>query len=367
MKSYLTVYLYLIIFLNFGCDQTNNQKMTPPEMIRKSSMESEAAELKTTNAVDILFVIDNSESMLSHQDNLSKNIHHFVQSIEKIKELDYHIGVTTIFDSTYGPVVKKFNPKGFLIPLKKAQPGLPFNYYTREHKDLQLLSESLLIGVIPLKDNKGQLQGPQVEEVFSPVLAAVTEPAISSINNAGFYRPEARLAVILVTDADDSSPGLSGSQLHDELKKIKSNPDGSLLSYFGLLTNKKDCKVDPGMTYGVPQNIIDFINSNQGQVYSLCNSKGLESVLSKMGDTIINKTPSQKIALKSIPEYETLKVYLGDVELKPGPRTWGYDPARNLVIMTALPQNNLPESRKIRIEYTIVNMENLKNGRSRKL
>ncbi len=367
VNKFNTIVLGLLSLMTMiSCDHTNSQRMTPPEKIQKSSMEAEAAELKTTNAVDILFVIDNSASMTTHQQNLSKNIIRFVESLDKNSDLDYHIGVTTIFDAAYGPIVKNYNPNGFLIPLKKSIPGLPSNYYTRAHQDLNLLAESLLIGVLPLYDKEGHRQGPEVEQIFSPILAAVTEPALSSLSNAGFYRPEARLAVIMVTDADDSSPGLSGSQLHSELKQIKNNPDGSLLSYFGLLANKNDCdKVDPGMENGVPQNIIDFININQGQVYSLCKSKAFSDVLAQMGEQIVNKTPSQNISLKAIPEYETLKVYLGNEELKAGPRTWGYDPARNLVIVSAIPKGSSPEARKIRIEYTVVNMENVKNGRAK--
>lgn len=367
IKKIIKSSILLGLTLNFThCDHTNSDRMTPPESYKKVSMESEVSELKITNQVDILFIIDNSESMLSHQRNLASNIKYFVHALEDSNLIDYHIGITTIFDKRYGKEIKKFNPLGHLIPLKREIANLPFNFYTRDHHDLDLLSDSLMIGVVPLKDVEGNYQGPEVEQIFSPIEKAFAEPAISSLSNLGFYRPDAKLVIIIITDADDSSVGLSGSDLNQKLRALKNNPDGSMLSYFGLLANKEDCeKVDPGMTTPYPVQIHEFINSNLGSIFSLCKEKEFDQMLSTIGVQINNSAQSQYFPLKGIPEFGTLKVFLGEEELKYGPRTWGYDPVYNQIIVKASPRASTPEARKIRFEYTTVNMENVKNGRAR--
>ena len=82
--------------------------------------------------VDILFIIDNSKSMANHQTNLSNNIPKFVAAFKEIKSIDFHIGVTTVWDSARyervdgrPPIVPpmcadgrvNWLPKGTLIPM----------------------------------------------------------------------------------------------------------------------------------------------------------------------------------------------------------------------------------------------------------
>lgn len=362
--------LFAITLMIFGvsaCDHSNSRRMTPPEQYYQDELKNEVGVLKTSNAVDILFVIDNSESMEPHQQQLENNIQHFVESFDADHNLDYHIGITTIFDSSrYGSVITKFNPNGFLLPLKGETGTLPKYYYTREHKDLKLLAKSIHIGVLPLKDRNGNYQGPEIEESLSPIYAAFNEPALSSPTNKGFYRPEARLAIIIITDADDYSRGLSGSDLDYFLRKLKSDPYGEKISTFGVLANRQECKkVDYDMI-DQPQHIIDFLNASRGQVLPLCKGNFAE-MLSKIGKEIQMKTQKQVFPLQGIPEYGTLKVFLGTKELAPGSGTWTYDPSENAVAVTISSKIKTSEDRTVTIKYTRVNMQNQKNGRAKRL
>lgn len=371
-----SVLLLSLSLLTASCDHTNNTRMTPPEIREKVQEKGgEIFELTTSNAVDILFVIDNSESMKNHQENLSRNIHQLVSSVEKNKTLDYHIGITPIFDFRYGNEIKKFNPNGYLLPLKGKTNGQPQYYYTREHNNINLLAESLLIGVLPLKDKNGRYTGPEREELLSPIWSAFHEPALSSPTNQGFYRPEARLAIVIITDADDSTLNLSGVGLDDFLRDLKNNPDGSKISTFGILANKKDCSfVDPGMV-DEPTHNLNFLYASQGYVYSLCKGS-IADVLSKIGTTIQNKVEKQRFHLHDIPEFGTIKVYLGTTtnekgeliknELLPGSQTWGYDPVNNDIVVSTTPKSKKPEDRVISIEYTKVKMTNVINGRAKR-
>lgn len=380
-RTYCTPFVFSVFFtslslLTASCDHTNNTRMTPPEVREKVQEKGgEIFELTTSNAVDILFVIDNSESMKNHQENLSRNIHQMVNSVEKNKSLDYHIGITSIFDFRYGNEITKFNPNGYLLPLKGKTNGHPQYYYTREHNNINLLAESLLIGVLPLKDKNGRYTGPEREESLSPIWSAFHEPALSSPTNQGFYRPDARLAIVIITDADDSSLNLSAVGLDDFLRDLKNNPDGSKISTFGILANKRDCSfVDPGMI-DEPTHILNFLYASQGHVYSLCKGS-IADVLSKIGNTIQSKIEKQRFHLHDIPELGTIKVYLGTTtnekgeliksELLPESQTWGYDPVNNDIVVSAIPKSKKPEDRVISIEYTKVKMTNVINGRAKR-
>lgn len=395
MKSKMNKLLFPLILsplLMIACDHSNTRKMTAPEVRDTSGKaEGEISELKISNAVDILFVIDNSESMKAHQENLARNIDRLVNAFESNKTLDYHIGITSVFDKRYGHEIKNFNPNGFLIPLQGNTNGQPVNYYTRAHDNLNLLSRSLLIGVLPLKDKNGNYQGPEYEQILSPILATFTEPALSSPTNQGFYRSDARLAVIIITDADDSSVNLSASDLDAFLRNLKNSPDGTKISTFGILANKDDCsKVDPGMTTDTPVNILDFLHANQGNqnnVFSLCKGS-FADVLGEIGNSIQDKTEKQRIPLKDVPEYGTIKVFVAsqdynDAEAAACPTDnvscqeeinhkktditdWSYDPVKNEIIINSIPKGIPPEHKFIKINYTKVYMANVKNGRAKR-
>lgn len=388
-KLLLTLMLSPLIIIS--CDHSNSRKMTPPEVRDTSGKaEGEISELKISNAVDILFVIDNSESMKVHQQNLARNIDRLVNAFETNKTLDYHIGITSVFDKRYGHEITNFNPNGFLIPLKGDTNGQPVNFYTRAHDNLNLLSKSLLIGVLPLKDKNGNYQGPEYEQVLSPILATFTDPALSSPTNQGFYRPDARLAIIIITDADDSSVNLSGSDLDAFLRNLKNSPDGSKISTFGILANKDDCsKVDPGMTTDSPVQILDFLHASQGNqnnVFSLCRGS-FADVLEDIGNSIQEKNETQHIALNEVPEHGTIKVFVAaqdynDSEMVCGANdlpcqeennkkktdimNWSYDPVKNEIIINSVPKGIPPEHKFIKIKYTKVYMANVKNGRAKR-
>lgn len=380
----------LSCFFVISCDHTNSRKMTPPELRDQSGRaEGEITELKISNAVDILFVIDNSESMGVHQQNLSRNIDRLVRAIEDNNTLDYHIGIVPVFDSRYGTEIPNFNPNGHLLPLKGDTRGLPTHYYTREHNDIGLLSRSLLIGVLPLRDKNGNYQGPEHEQIFSPILSTFSEPALSAISNQSFYRPDARLAIIIITDADDSSTNISYRQLNEELRRLKQSSDGSKISTFGLLaaTDKKNgcAKVDPGMIDGKPTKIINFLIESQGQQFSLCRGD-FPNMLAEIGKTIQEKTEKQKIQLQDIPELGTIKVFVtaddyyeatqvcdpndkvcqDNQKKKTELQDWSYDPLHNQIVINSIPSDTPKENKLIKVQYTKVYMTNVRNGRAQR-
>jgi len=128
--------------------------------------------------VDILLVVDNSCSMLAEQEKLAEEFEAFVEFFT-IAQTDYHIGITT---------TDMRDQAGRLI-------GVP-NVITRGTPNpAAVFRNNVLVGA----------KGSGFEKGFEAAWTAVS-PALREGINAGFYRDDAALAVIFVSDEDDGSP-----------------------------------------------------------------------------------------------------------------------------------------------------------------
>ena len=330
-----------------ACAPQNPQRMAPPEVYAKGEQAAPiTAKVEVKPKVDVLFIIDNSDSMNKHQENLKRNIDRFVEAFEANTSLDFHIGMTSIFDSVrFGPIVKTFNPVGLLYPLKDpAHPGevVPGpKYITRAPGYNRILGESLKIGVIPrFADRKHKVDGggPEFEESFSPIVGAMDG------RNGDFIRPDAHLAVIMITDADDSSSILP-SKMNDILYQAKGR-DREAYSTYAVLA-LENCPQDPG---GPPTHILDFIKQSEGHAYNLCDPHYGDK-LAEVGRLIEKKASRRsKILLDAIPEDGTLKVtFAGTGEEVKG---WQYDVELAAVVIPGDALTGQPADAQIAIDYT---------------
>lgn len=206
-------------------------------------------QLELKPQVDILFVVDNSDSMRSAQENLVKNISKFSDVIGQTQMIDYHIGVVSVWDYSKHFTENRKDSFGIgdlrFIKDSKGQSQAQ-RFVTR--KESAILSSTLNIGVQALKDG-----GPEVEEIFAP-LAAALDKSGNGAPNDGFFRPEAQLVVIFMTDADeqkdeyDATTGvsrLSVTDMYEKLVSFKGN-DRTKVSAYGVLVpvNAPDTKKD---------------------------------------------------------------------------------------------------------------------------
>jgi hypothetical protein len=209
-------------------------------------------QLELKPQVDILFVVDNSDSMRSAQANLVRNIDKFSAVIGRTQMIDYHIGVISVWDYSkrFTDIHANGAGLGELHFVKDSQgQSQKQRFVTRQESPM--LASTLNIGVQAYKDG-----GPEVEEFFAPVAAAL-EKAGNGAPNDGFFRPEAQLVVIFMTDADeqkeeyDSASGvtrLSVGELYDKLVNFKAG-DKTKVSAYGVLvpTNAPEAKKDFGL------------------------------------------------------------------------------------------------------------------------
>jgi hypothetical protein len=138
--------------------------------------------------VDILLVVDDSCSMGDEQTALATNFAAFMSSAAQGNG-NWHIGVTT---------TDMFSQKGVL----KRSPGNPAVLTPTTPNVASLFSSKVQVGVV----------GSGLEQPFAAMALAVSEPNRSNAN-AGFLRPNAALAVVIVTDALEQSPNSMGSYL----------------------------------------------------------------------------------------------------------------------------------------------------------
>ncbi len=195
--------------------------------------------------LDLAFIMDDSNSMASHQIRVSDGMDDFVTELSKFNLLDFRITVVPIYDSrryykidkSFGDPVdlrvtemsrlesgkRNFYQLGTMIPLRK--PVGPENYveldqhFADRDTDTEILKETLVIGINPYQEEDvfdattGELvkeaTGPRYEEILAPMVAALN-PEFLLFNPAtrSHYRNQYPVA--------DSINALSSSEREEE-------------------------------------------------------------------------------------------------------------------------------------------------------
>lgn len=353
-------------------------------------------EIQLTPKVDILFVMDTSESMKPHIERLHKNVDQFISAFRRRHDIDFHIGVVTVWDDEERFTSRATWPLGKLRPLKDLKrPSYEFpgpQYVKRIGNWVSVLAGTLKVDYHPryIRDKRGRILGdgggPEVENLFSPVLEAVTgyvknenkEPVLDGNGkpiplNGDFIRPDAHLAVIFVTDADDTS-SIHPRTLEERLSRVKRNRPEQVSGY-GVLALDCGTKVDPGLKEKDPRTgkvvvrqplkILEFIERTQGMAMNLCEKSGYGRKLAEIGDVIEAKTTRLvTIQLDVPPQPSTIEVTYNDVPLSYGESgAWSYNAETNEIQIRA----NHPEVARspggqINVRYQAVDMELMKEG-----
>lgn len=409
MKTSLITKLISLVAMGsvvVACDTTSKTYFETPipqevKQFKSADAQTRGESVKYDPRVDILFVIDDSASMKVHQANLKRNINQFVKSIDRTKVIDFHIGVTTVYDSTrYGSIVRKecggkinFEENGALRPLKGLAAPIEERFVTRREGYLGVLEATLDVGVIDFvnpdaKNPNVCATGPEVEEIFSPIIESFNGENFSGANK-GFWRESTLKVVILVTDALDSSPNLTASQVAKELYiQSGSTQDDNKFRVYAVtmvpgskVTNKgivsgTSCKLDPAFKVNgawpakVPNHsIADLVNMTSGKMLSICQKDyGVE--LAKVGEEIRVATLKNIVYdLPFLPDQtqgRQLQVWFkkndqGSLFLKEG-QDWYYNAQKNQVVVYGmnLDWDNNPDA-YIDLDYVPVDPNNPDN------
>jgi hypothetical protein len=150
--------------------------------------------------IDVLFVIDNSGSMQQEQDNLVANFPQFVQVLED-SGLDYRIGVTTTGRDYEWTMA---SPLGGGLPMDQdgGDNGRLLKKGAMTKRWIEKADPDVA-GTFSQLANVG-IDGPAKEMPLAAIRDAF-EDRIADGTNVGFHRPEALLAVVILTDEEDCS------------------------------------------------------------------------------------------------------------------------------------------------------------------
>lgn len=364
LKSFTQSILILGLVAPLLACQTESRSLTPGQTdFGTETQTAEPVKININPMVDILFVIDDSGSMRGHQESLVQNIDRFVEGLGQKNLIDFHIGVTSVWDSRryglYDPDTNKvvsegevpaisrdnkplFNPIGQLFPVKAPKDKqellqkFPATYITKGEGFVDVLKETLKIGVrdyYKKTDEKRDASGPEYEEVFSPVMAALQDPVATGWNK-GFYRPEAQqLVIIMITDANDSRySNIDADRMFKFLTQLKGKEK---VTVFGVINpsdkgNRSSCPRDPA---GPPRKIESLISMTQGKVLDICGNYG--SQLLSVGSMIQDKTLREiEIPLSHRTVVDKISVKYG-AELIQQNQTqgWTYDGESNSILI----------------------------------
>lgn len=181
---------------------------------------------------DILFVVDNSGSMEYEQRSMDQRINHFMTMIS---DLDYQIAVTTTDprNSVYGDGnFVNFNEIG----LKILTPN-----------DMSLENAQAVLG----KTLKRTEAGASDEQGIFVTYRAIERSKTAGSPQQKFFRPQASLVVILISDEDESGCG-SKNDPAGLVNFVKATWPGKSFSFHSIITipNDATCLKTNGAAYG---------------------------------------------------------------------------------------------------------------------
>lgn len=294
------------------------------------------------NKVDILWVIDNSGSMLTKQQKVSAGLSSFL-SIFQNKNFDFRMAVVTT------DIRSKTDP----VPALRGQEG-EFQAQDFNGTTVPVLSNS----TTDLADHfKVNVEVGQTGNANATALDAVNLSLSSSMLNgvnSGFLRSDAHLAVIVLSDADDNDSSNTPTQVQDFLNSLK--PDkfdvisrtykknftvsGVIISDF----TDTNCVApfEDGLKFKT------LISATNGSLANICDanfSSGLNQISQRIAEAITD------IPLGQVPDTSTIVItFNGVVVPNDATNGWTYSSSGNKVVFhgTSIPTDNT----SISINYT---------------
>jgi hypothetical protein len=338
--------LFLVIFL-VGCSEYNLQHEPDPVLgpqpanLWPNTVEDDFLQ-KTAVASDILFVVDDSASMADEQENLANNFNFFASYLFN-SDVDYHIGVVRGDMSRDSPSLW-----GQLVGLPPyIEPDTEYGIHT------------FVDTVISLGD-KGI---GDCESGFEASHRALESPMADGLNS-GFYRDDALLLVVMVTDEDDRTtepfcdPDLIVGAPDDWTDWFLDKKGFADLMRLGIIagfdpddnTTPADCESDLGVAYAAHAYRHAADQIPESITHSICNPDW-SSVMTELG--IAAAGLSREFNLSRVPEWDyeadtpLLEVWMdrkdgaGFVPVQPlwaespdPSNPWEYDRVKNAVMFT---------------------------------
>lgn len=274
-----SVIISLIVLAAAGCKDRATSFYLP------SQQDSFSGQIFYNNKVDILFVVDNSKSMLQYQQRLAAQVSKLISTLNSLK-MDYRIAVTTSTMST----------NTSLYPLSRMYVGSP-SYLTSNN--ISQLSERIIVGE----------SGSDVERSLDAMKYVTSTAYLSSIQS-DFIRSDALLGIIFISDEPDSSGEFGNPASNDFINYLYarkpnfvSGARAWLANYIGVTTTQS-CDILGGVaTLGTE--FIKLVDESKGVKSSICNAD-LSFAVSNIKARIIDQLTAYRF--KSQPNKDSITV-----------------------------------------------------------
>lgn len=285
LKNRLLVMIFIVPL--FGCSPdpefAEEQPLEVP--IPVASKFSQIIDQKAiSKKVDLLIVVDNSTSMSRDQEKLSREFKNFVSSIEAA---DYRIGVITTDIQT----VNKENEEGFYGNLAIVE-STGKRYISKDDPNPSALFAELVKRketVSCLKPN-GYTKPNCVSFDEKPLFAIKMAIDKRKTVNSGFFREDADLGIVIITDEDETAFKDKSVYTAEKLLEDFENEFGitKRLTAFTITIlegdeacykqQRKDVHSDSAVSYGV--RVSELASLTGGFSINICDqfSKGLELI-----------------------------------------------------------------------------------------
>ena len=290
MNHKITTAAFLVL-LSLGCSKQNYNLADA-----NTSFDSTVT---YNNKVDIILMIDNSSSMLQYQNKFATEVPAMLQALVA-QGMDFHIAVVTTDIRTKGNGGMFVGSQKFVT---NATPNLT-----------AILSASVL---------QGQA-GSDLEQGVESI-RRVLSPSYLAGDGQGFLRDSAFLAIIALSNEDDSSPDTAASfgQYLDQVKaKYVGVGKAWSMNFIGVPSLASSCSTVLGGEYKEPGlKWIDLANQSSGRVEPICDTtlaKGVSNVRQRIQEIITEYSLGRK------PKVETIVVHKNG-QLVPQSNTDGWE------------------------------------------
>lgn len=335
--------LLLASVLGTACSETELRTVYSPPVLYEQpdalgpTLWSDEFQQRTVDASDILFVVDDSCSMQGEQAELASNFDSFIQSFAGT-DLDYHIGVVrAALDEG------QQNQWGILEQLPDGS-----RWINADTSDA--------VGAFNSIANVGT-NGGNCEMGLQASFSALGYQSDTGRPNEGFYREDALLTLVVISDeidhGTDWSPfgGCNGISPQEYipwfLNDLKGPNNQDDLIFTGIVGDRPNgCEVgdngaDPGDGYW------DVIDAVDGNFLSIC-SDDWSVFLTELGYEAAGLKRS--FNLRRVPVQSSLVLTVDDIE--PDPSTWSYNRLTNSI---DFPLDHIPdELAVVRARYELL-------------
>lgn len=311
MKKLKAIFLLVgLVAINACSNNTNAPLVQPQEKAVQIDENGDILSASEAPKAEIIFVVDNSASMKKHLENVSNNINRFVDEFVKKSNLEFHIAVTSVYDSRRFSKTShqsKYKDKGLLQQNGEFYPvDAEENKYFLSSADVDLkpkLKKLLNVGVRDLEDG-----GPEVEEIISPLLSIYKGKAQES--HKGFSLGANSYKIFFfITDASDNSM-IDTSEAYFDIVASAANGQRDHVMAFGAIIPEgtQSCKRDYGTANNRLESFLKLakpaqsLNDANTNVVSLCGNFG--DKFAKFGEMIRTQTQDLTIRLSHSPDFQ---------------------------------------------------------------